>query len=356
MDLRETAWRLARQAGVTRFAEVTGFDRIGIPVMQAVRPQSRSLSVSQGKGRSRWQAGISAAMEALELHLAEKVLPAARRPPDLSEQSLWNRHLPPGARLGGQPIDWIEGQDLLSGRHCALPHGLVSMDFTRPQPMHPISTGLAGHATRERAITTALCEVRDRVGLHRFATMDAFERRSAEIDPASLPSREMQWATRRIAGAGAHLRLWDMFPGQPWPVIVAVLFDSGGPQMTVPSLGVCCRRGQAAAAFGAIAEAAQSRVTLLAGARDDIGFDQFGDAVDRVAGILLRSLSFQPSDHPVSPEVPLADDDSRDALLRLLEVDGAAAITIADLSPSDWPLYFVKALAPGLPDGERQQP
>lgn len=38
------------RCGVSRVADVTGLDRIGIPVAIAVRPLARSLSVSQGKG------------------------------------------------------------------------------------------------------------------------------------------------------------------------------------------------------------------------------------------------------------------------------------------------------------------
>ena len=36
--------------GITRVANVTGLDTIGIPVVMVVRPNSRSLAVSQGKG------------------------------------------------------------------------------------------------------------------------------------------------------------------------------------------------------------------------------------------------------------------------------------------------------------------
>lgn len=36
--------------GITRAADVTGLDRIGILVALAVRPNPRSVSVSQGKG------------------------------------------------------------------------------------------------------------------------------------------------------------------------------------------------------------------------------------------------------------------------------------------------------------------
>jgi ribosomal protein S12 methylthiotransferase accessory factor YcaO len=41
---------LLPEFGITRIADVTGLDTIGIPVMTVVRPLARSLSVSQGKG------------------------------------------------------------------------------------------------------------------------------------------------------------------------------------------------------------------------------------------------------------------------------------------------------------------
>jgi ribosomal protein S12 methylthiotransferase accessory factor len=41
---------LAARMGITRLGNITGLDQIGIPVAIAVRPNSRSVSVSQGKG------------------------------------------------------------------------------------------------------------------------------------------------------------------------------------------------------------------------------------------------------------------------------------------------------------------
>src|SRR2546429_4464550 len=61
----------ARQIGITRLGNVTGLDRIGIPVTVAVRPNSRSFSVSQGKGLGLSQALASALMEAIELFHGE---------------------------------------------------------------------------------------------------------------------------------------------------------------------------------------------------------------------------------------------------------------------------------------------
>ena len=50
----EETWKqiasLAPQVGVTRLANITGLDRIGIPVTLAIRPGSMTLTTSSGKG------------------------------------------------------------------------------------------------------------------------------------------------------------------------------------------------------------------------------------------------------------------------------------------------------------------
>jgi ribosomal protein S12 methylthiotransferase accessory factor len=51
-----------REFGITRVGEVTGLDRIGLPVWIAIRPNARTLSVSQGKGLDDTAARVSAAM------------------------------------------------------------------------------------------------------------------------------------------------------------------------------------------------------------------------------------------------------------------------------------------------------
>src|SRR5580700_10048267 len=69
---------LARQAGVTRLADITGLDRIGIPTFSAVVPQGRdSLSVYNGKGATRTDAACGALMEAIERHSAIEFRPKA---------------------------------------------------------------------------------------------------------------------------------------------------------------------------------------------------------------------------------------------------------------------------------------
>src|SRR5256885_17117434 len=59
-------------AGITRIANITGLDRIGIPIIQAMRPNAPTLANSSGKGFTVAAATVSAAMEGIELHFAEQ--------------------------------------------------------------------------------------------------------------------------------------------------------------------------------------------------------------------------------------------------------------------------------------------
>src|SRR5437868_4276830 len=62
---------LMPEFGTTRIANVTGLDRIGVPVVTVSRPNSRSISVSQGKGLTLEAAQVSGLMESIESYHAE---------------------------------------------------------------------------------------------------------------------------------------------------------------------------------------------------------------------------------------------------------------------------------------------
>ena len=100
--------------GITRLANITGLDRIGIPVAIAVRPNSRSVSVSQGKGYDLPQAMASALMEACEGFHAEEIgqsRRAAYRDLVQTETVLDPGSLCPGIQPFdiGAAISWTEG-------------------------------------------------------------------------------------------------------------------------------------------------------------------------------------------------------------------------------------------------------
>src|ERR1017187_9125194 len=65
------ATSIAAKKGVTRLADITGLDRIGIPVFTAVVPKSDdTLTVYNGKGHSSLDARAGALMESIERQTA----------------------------------------------------------------------------------------------------------------------------------------------------------------------------------------------------------------------------------------------------------------------------------------------
>ncbi len=108
--------------GITRVANVTGLDRIGIPVVMVCRPNARSLAVSQGKGIDIDAATVSGLMESVELYHAEHIECPLKlgSMAELSYSHQVRRYRTAAAGRGrAVPEDlvtlWIEGRDMISG-------------------------------------------------------------------------------------------------------------------------------------------------------------------------------------------------------------------------------------------------
>ncbi len=276
----EETWEWVRPAlpacGISRVADVTRLDRIGIPVFQAVRPASRNLSVSQGKGATPMAARVSAVMESIELHHAEDLssLPAVTA--SIREMRYANPIPLESLRWAGTalyaeaaPIEWLGARSLLDGRRGWLPRQMMELDFRRPRPFAPklfdlTSNGLASGNTREEALLHGLCELIERHALYRVHQGQARKRLIANASVAVPYCREMIDA---ILGAGGRIAVYDIGWDAGVPSFVADCAFEDLPRVwrgsgAHPCPGVALSR--------AISEAAQSRLTYISGAREDV--------------------------------------------------------------------------------------
>ena len=89
---------LMAQMGITRIANITGLDRLGVPVVMVCRPNSRSIAVSQGKGLDLAAAKASGLMESVETYHAE-----TSPPPSSSAATDELGRSSPAGRRGGAP-------------------------------------------------------------------------------------------------------------------------------------------------------------------------------------------------------------------------------------------------------------
>src|SRR5687768_11047031 len=123
--------KVAAQAGITRISNVTGLDRVGIPVVMAVRPASKTLSVWQGKSDTLIGAKISGAMEAIETACAESPPQAAERAAaaDLGRlvpSTLFARSHAARA-MRHESLEWLNGYDLRTRKIVYVPRQLAAL-------------------------------------------------------------------------------------------------------------------------------------------------------------------------------------------------------------------------------------
>lgn len=334
---------LAARCGVTRLADVTGLDTIGIPVFQAIRPLARSLSVSQGKGITRVAARVSALMEAIELYHAE-----LREPDAHGVASTGDCLAPPGPHA----IDWCNGVDLLSGAVTRVPHALVSMDFTR-RDRAPIasSNGLASGNDTAEAIVSALCEVIERDAQSRWLALSSSERHACAIAPDTITAPLGKRLLQVVRQAGLGVRLWSFGDGHGVAAIACGLYELGSHPVLGPVMGAGAHLEPMVALARAITEAAQVRATLIAGARDDLCEADYAEPAAMRLRFLVEMLAHgEPRRDWATLPTRASGCSARDAdaLLAGAERAGAKQIACVAVSDADLPIAVVKIVVPGF--------
>jgi ribosomal protein S12 methylthiotransferase accessory factor len=353
----------ARQIGITRLGDVTGLDRIGIPVTVAVRPNSRSFSVSQGKGLGLPQARASAMMEAIELFHGEE-LSGRMVSASFEELSAETCVVPPTLLCGtGHPlpdhttIEWIEGYDLLNREACWVPWEVVHTDYTLPtrhSGEHFLSgtNGLASGNHLAEAISSAVCELVERDAVALWHARSMLERSRGRLDVASIDDADCRRLLGFYEAAQIAPRLWDVTSDVGIPAFIC---DIPAP-IDDPSTGLRRYRGagchpdRAIALARAMTEAAQTRLTYIAGIRDDLS-DYVESDKDRLGAALLDAVS-RAADARAFRDVPSFDSDDVAIDLRWelerLRAIGIVRVIAVDLTREDFGIPVVRVVIPGL--------
>jgi YcaO-like protein with predicted kinase domain len=347
--------------GITRLGNITGLDRIGIPVAIAVRPNSRSVSVSQGKGLDLPQAMASALMEACEGFHAEEIGPVRRLP---YRQLAANDTVvnPAGLCAGSRRFDedaaisWIDGYDLLRREPCWVPAEIVHTDYTgEPDGFFLAgSNGLASGNHPIEAINAALFELVERDAVALWLAAPIRGRAGCALDLASIDDPDCRALFAKYATAGIDVRVWDVTSDIGIAAFLCEIRDpsAGDPRRLRRYHGSGCHADRAVALSRALTEAAQTRLTYIAGIRDDLSPAEYEETPEaQIGAALLDALARDSA--PVSlVDVPtfIADDLTEDlhwALGRLRAVGIERAIAI-DLTRPDFAIPVMRLVIPGL--------
>ena len=353
-----------RRFGITRLGSLTRLDRAGVFVAQAVRPLSTSNAVSQGKGSNVVEAAASALMEALESWAAENIaenLVTTARACDLPDEirRLYSGYLTHGYDAGWEKLSlrWIEGYELFTSRSILVPLALVDTVYTYQSP-HPVlfprsTTGLAAGPNLLAALVHAACEVLER------ASIAESERRprslpARPIDPASVSGPQAKNVLARLSSCDLAAGIWQISTQHHLPVFRCHVMESNRHQeiAPLPGEGFGCDFTQDRALSKALMEAAQARVTALAGAREDIMRDAYPGRYDREQLATWRTnLSGSTNSASLAPDrdLPPSGDSALTEIMSALCHAGAKAAIVVPLQRGNDPAFqVIRLVAPPL--------
>jgi len=249
-------------AGITRLADISNLDYTGIPVFTAIRPRAKSLSTSQGKGLTKNSAKCSALMEAIEVYFAENLSPEIQ---DKSIYDLNRKKLPyiDPSNLNNlvvytddrENVNWVNVCSLKSGNRILAPFPEFSLDSFLKEVLiySPNTTGLSGGNTYEEALLHSLLEIIERES-------NDFEMEIGDIENNLLNKINHFFECKIYYKRNSYeIPSFEVLIKSKNPFDNQIIFKGNG-----------CHLDKTIALNRALTEAIQSRVTIIAGSRDDI--------------------------------------------------------------------------------------
>lgn len=356
--------------GITRIANITGLDTIGIPVVMVCRPNSRSIAVSQGKGLNLACAKASGLMESVEGYHAERItlpLKLARYEELRYTHNLADVEELPRASSSlfhpNLPLLWIEGRDLLQDDRVWVPFETVHLNYTLPQPpgmgcFISSSNGLASGNHLLEAISHAICEVVERDAVTLWSLKGEAEQQASRLDLDTVRDPACREVLEKFARAGVAVFAWEVTSDIGIPAVLCLIAErSRNPLRPLPAAnGSGCHPVREIALLRALTEAAQSRLTYVAGSRDDIGRTDYEHSL---SDDVLERLAL--ATHPAAPlrdfgRVPTRPAETfLDDVLWELDCLRAASIqrvVLFNLTHPEFRLPVARVVIPGMEPAE----
>lgn len=363
--------------GVTRVADLTELDRMGIPNYMTVRPDDLGPGISyyNGKGATRAEALAGALMEAIERHAGElydgPIVASSHY--NLRHQHACidplEIHVP---MVGGYTehllLEWALGFDLIGRQPTFAPVNCVVAPY-RPSFAMPLfyssTNGLASGNTRLEAVCHALCEIIERDALAMAMTRSHLapavagvleemgfddgqqscrENAPPEISLQGLP-RQAEDLVRRMQQAGLEVRLRNLTSATGIPTIACTVYEPDGPPGLLGAHGGCGTHPDARIALTrALTEAAQTRIACIQGGREDL------PAVVRAEGRGGRGMQDGGGRCMAFDDIPsrqhAAVNDDVEWIIERMRQHGFAQAVVFDITRPDVSIPVVRIVVP----------
>lgn len=341
-------------AGITRVADITNLDRIGIPVFTSIRPTAErgAVSVYNGKGATPTEAKVSAIMEGIERYSAEirdqdlmvsrfsELKDNALNPADLI--------LPRGSDPNAE-IPWVRGYDLISDEEILVPANAVfhPMPPTYTRLFRTNTTGLASGNQLEEAIFHGLAEVveRDAWSISEYIK---------SMGPLLLYKGDGLAGSllERFKSAEVEVYVRDITSDIEIPTFAAVSDDVRLRDPALLNAGMGTHTDPEVALLRALTEVAQSRLTQIHGAREDTVGADFRRMMgyDRMKRLNKHWFEYASTEDFSSVRSFDSDDFLEDIryMLDRIQAAGFERAIVVDLTAPEIGVPVVRVIIPGL--------
>jgi ribosomal protein S12 methylthiotransferase accessory factor YcaO len=381
--------------GVTRLADITDMDILGIPNFSAVLPGTEDyIWVYSGKGATRLDAKVSALMESIERYCSlpssdqKKMIQGSYKDVSKVSKTLHPSNVvePMLFEYDEEMImDFLPGYDLINNEQILVPTPLALFRYSPKSPaVNPFAyhhtNGLASGNVLEEAICHSLCEV-----IERDATS------LAELNASALPYNVLRTMTKYLSDNGLQIDPIDStefvdddtkFPDvdisnidfKPVSNLVKKFNDAKIPLMIkditspigIPTFNASSIEwisedyGYLAEGHGthpdariallrAITEVSQTRAANIQGARDDLRKISYGNSNSDEK----KTWQFMKSKNsiPFSEIKSYVNDDILDdikLILSRLNSNGLTQVIVVDLTNPQIMIPVVRTIVPGL--------
>jgi len=391
----KTILPVSSNIGITRLADITNMDILGIPNFSAVLPGTEDyIWVYSGKGPTRMDAKASALMESIERYSS---LPSGNRKKMIQgsykEVSKVSKILHPSNVVEPMILeyddemimDFLSGYDLVNNDRILIPAPLALFRYSpKPPAINPFAyhhtNGLASGNVLEEAICHSLCEL-----IERDATS------LAELNASALPYNFLRTMTKYLSDNGLEIdpvdgtefvdddskypdvdisnidfkpisNLVKKFNDAKIPLIIKdITSPIGVPTFNASSIewitedygylaeGHGTHPDARIALLRAITEVSQTRAANIQGARDDLRKISYGNSNSDEK----KTWQFMKSKNTIQfSEIKsfIADDilDDINFILSRLVSNGLKQVIVVDLTNPQIMIPVVRTIVPGL--------
>lgn len=271
-----------KTAGITRIADITDLDRIGLPIYTAIRPTAEdgAVSIYGGKGITKDHARASAMMEGFERYSAERQDSDEVTIAGLDEISDLGEYINPESlnlpkdfkkqNLDSMKLEWSPVKDIISDKEYYIPTNAIYHPYIHGNDCESLfksnTNGLASGNILEEAILHGIFEVIERDA---WSIFELTHKNYAQIDLDSIESDIVNDTIDRFESNGIKIKLMDFTADINVPTIAASADDTVTRDAGLLTLGMGTHLDPEVAILRALTEVAQSRATQINGARED---------------------------------------------------------------------------------------